>query len=154
MILGTLLAIAHGSSLPVAMVIFGDMTDSFVASGNSNFPGKNISAMKRMMAHIWKRARKIQASWKEILTSETPTCCYTMMQISNSCVCCNRDTLWNFSLLLILSFCIRRFYFLIFSNYQLQCTFNKSCLTVAVINRKRLVFHEFLLIPLHQIWQL
>uniref|UniRef100_A0A8C0HS18 MDR1 protein n=1 Tax=Buteo japonicus TaxID=224669 RepID=A0A8C0HS18_9AVES len=38
MILGTLLAIAHGSSLPVAMVIFGDMTDSFVASGNSNFP--------------------------------------------------------------------------------------------------------------------
>uniref|UniRef100_A0A8C0C4H0 MDR1 protein n=1 Tax=Buteo japonicus TaxID=224669 RepID=A0A8C0C4H0_9AVES len=43
MILGTLLAIAHGSSLPVAMVIFGDMTDSFVASGNSNFPGKNIS---------------------------------------------------------------------------------------------------------------
>uniref|UniRef100_A0A8C0C1B8 Multidrug resistance protein 1 n=1 Tax=Buteo japonicus TaxID=224669 RepID=A0A8C0C1B8_9AVES len=49
MILGTLLAIAHGSSLPVAMVIFGDMTDSFVASGNSNFPGKNISAMKRMM---------------------------------------------------------------------------------------------------------
>uniref|UniRef100_A0A8B9MSM8 Uncharacterized protein n=1 Tax=Accipiter nisus TaxID=211598 RepID=A0A8B9MSM8_9AVES len=62
MIVGTLLAIAHGSSLPVAMVIFGDMTDSFVASGNSNFPGKNISAMKRMMAHIWKRPRKIQAS--------------------------------------------------------------------------------------------
>uniref|UniRef100_A0A672U8B8 ATP binding cassette subfamily B member 1 n=1 Tax=Strigops habroptila TaxID=2489341 RepID=A0A672U8B8_STRHB len=29
MILGTLLAIAHGSSLPIAMVIFGDMTDSF-----------------------------------------------------------------------------------------------------------------------------
>ncbi|KAM6338499.1 ATP-dependent translocase ABCB1 [Podargus strigoides] len=37
MILGTLLAIAHGSSLPVAMIIFGDMTDSFVASGDSNF---------------------------------------------------------------------------------------------------------------------
>uniref|UniRef100_A0A672U6X4 ATP binding cassette subfamily B member 1 n=1 Tax=Strigops habroptila TaxID=2489341 RepID=A0A672U6X4_STRHB len=35
MILGTLLAIAHGSSLPIAMVIFGDMTDSFVASGDS-----------------------------------------------------------------------------------------------------------------------
>uniref|UniRef100_A0A8C0FPI3 ATP binding cassette subfamily B member 1 n=1 Tax=Bubo bubo TaxID=30461 RepID=A0A8C0FPI3_BUBBB len=37
MILGTLLAIAHGSSLPIAMVIFGDMTDSFVTSGDSNF---------------------------------------------------------------------------------------------------------------------
>uniref|UniRef100_A0A663E1E6 ATP binding cassette subfamily B member 1 n=1 Tax=Aquila chrysaetos chrysaetos TaxID=223781 RepID=A0A663E1E6_AQUCH len=44
MILGTLLAIAHGSSLPVAMLIFGDMTDSFVASGDSNFPG-NIPAV-------------------------------------------------------------------------------------------------------------
>ncbi|XP_074938856.1 ATP-dependent translocase ABCB1-like isoform X2 [Phalacrocorax aristotelis] len=44
MILGTLLAIAHGSSLPVAMIIFGDMTDSFVASGDSDFPG-NISAV-------------------------------------------------------------------------------------------------------------
>uniref|UniRef100_A0A8C4VBV9 Phosphatidylcholine translocator ABCB4 n=1 Tax=Falco tinnunculus TaxID=100819 RepID=A0A8C4VBV9_FALTI len=43
MTLGTLLAIAHGSSLPIAMVIFGDMTDSFVASGDSNVPG-NVSA--------------------------------------------------------------------------------------------------------------
>ncbi|XP_023776043.1 multidrug resistance protein 1 isoform X1 [Cyanistes caeruleus] len=42
MILGTVLAVAHGSSLPIAMVIFGDMTDSFVASGNNNFTG-NIS---------------------------------------------------------------------------------------------------------------
>ncbi|NXO51029.1 MDR1 protein, partial [Aramus guarauna] len=37
MILGTLLAIAHGSSLPIAMIIFGDMTDSFVNSGDLNF---------------------------------------------------------------------------------------------------------------------
>ncbi|XP_064265169.1 ATP-dependent translocase ABCB1 isoform X2 [Passer domesticus] len=42
MILGTLLAVAHGSSLPFAMIIFGDMTDSFVASGDTNFTG-NIS---------------------------------------------------------------------------------------------------------------
>ncbi|XP_072707607.1 ATP-dependent translocase ABCB1 isoform X2 [Ciconia boyciana] len=42
MILGTLLAIAHGSSLPVAMIIFGGMTDSFVASGNSDFPGNTL----------------------------------------------------------------------------------------------------------------
>ncbi|KAM6315134.1 ATP-dependent translocase ABCB1-like [Aegotheles albertisi] len=44
MIMGTLLAIAHGSSLPIAMIIFGEMTDSFVASGNSNFTG-NISSL-------------------------------------------------------------------------------------------------------------
>ncbi|KAM6281047.1 ATP-dependent translocase ABCB1-like [Porphyrio hochstetteri] len=37
MILGTILAVAHGSSLPIAMVIFGDMTDSFVNSANTNF---------------------------------------------------------------------------------------------------------------------
>ncbi|NXU86045.1 MDR1 protein, partial [Xiphorhynchus elegans] len=45
MILGTLLAIAHGSSLPVAMIIFGEMTDSFVASGDTNFTGMNSSEM-------------------------------------------------------------------------------------------------------------
>nr|XP_004186266.4 ATP-dependent translocase ABCB1 isoform X1 [Taeniopygia guttata]XP_030120483.3 ATP-dependent translocase ABCB1 isoform X1 [Taeniopygia guttata]XP_030120484.3 ATP-dependent translocase ABCB1 isoform X1 [Taeniopygia guttata] len=39
MILGTLLAIAHGSSLPFAMIIFGDMTDSFVSSGDKNPTG-------------------------------------------------------------------------------------------------------------------
>ncbi|KAM7037261.1 ATP-dependent translocase ABCB1 [Passerculus sandwichensis] len=37
MILGTVMAVAHGSSLPFAMMIFGDMTDSFVASGEKNF---------------------------------------------------------------------------------------------------------------------
>lgn len=52
MILGTLLAVAHGSSLPFAMIIFGDMTDSFVASGDKNSTGKNISAMARTMAPI------------------------------------------------------------------------------------------------------
>lgn len=52
MILGSLLAVAHGSSLPIAMIIFGDMTDSFVASGNSSFTGKSMSAVKRTVAHI------------------------------------------------------------------------------------------------------
>uniref|UniRef100_A0A8C3KT07 ABC-type xenobiotic transporter n=1 Tax=Calidris pygmaea TaxID=425635 RepID=A0A8C3KT07_9CHAR len=37
MILGTLLAVAHGSSLPIAMIIFGDMTDSFVNFGDKNY---------------------------------------------------------------------------------------------------------------------
>ncbi|XP_017694754.1 PREDICTED: multidrug resistance protein 1A-like [Lepidothrix coronata] len=52
MILGTILAVAHGSSLPISMIIFGDMTDSFVASGDLNFTGKNISAVLRTMACI------------------------------------------------------------------------------------------------------
>uniref|UniRef100_A0A669QS66 ATP binding cassette subfamily B member 1 n=1 Tax=Phasianus colchicus TaxID=9054 RepID=A0A669QS66_PHACC len=37
MIFGSLLAIAHGSSLPIAMIIFGDMTDSFVTFDDRNF---------------------------------------------------------------------------------------------------------------------
>ncbi|XP_032547318.1 ATP-dependent translocase ABCB1-like isoform X1 [Chiroxiphia lanceolata] len=45
MILGTIMAVAHGSSLPIAMIIFGDMTDSFVDSGDLNFTGLNSSQM-------------------------------------------------------------------------------------------------------------
>ncbi|XP_060104425.1 ATP-dependent translocase ABCB1 [Heteronotia binoei] len=33
MVVGTLFAAVHGAALPVMMIIFGDMTDSFVASG-------------------------------------------------------------------------------------------------------------------------
>ncbi|KAK2531311.1 multidrug resistance protein 1 [Columba livia] len=44
MIVGSLLAIVHGSSLPIMMIIFGDMTDSFVSSGGTNVP-ENISAV-------------------------------------------------------------------------------------------------------------
>ncbi|XP_042744187.1 ATP-dependent translocase ABCB1 isoform X3 [Lagopus leucura] len=44
MIFGSLLAIAHGSSLPIAMIIFGDMTDSFVTSDETNFTG-NLSTL-------------------------------------------------------------------------------------------------------------
>lgn len=46
MIVGTLMAMAHGTSLPIAMAIFGDMTDSFVNFGNT---GKN---MERPMFYI------------------------------------------------------------------------------------------------------
>ncbi|XP_006925785.1 phosphatidylcholine translocator ABCB4 isoform X2 [Pteropus alecto] len=39
MSLGTIMAIAHGSGLPLMMIVFGDMTDRFViASGNLSFP--------------------------------------------------------------------------------------------------------------------
>uniref|UniRef100_A0A8V0XG86 ATP binding cassette subfamily B member 1 n=2 Tax=Gallus gallus TaxID=9031 RepID=A0A8V0XG86_CHICK len=41
MIFGSLLAIAHGTSLPIAMIIFGDMTDSFVTSGMTNITGNS-----------------------------------------------------------------------------------------------------------------
>ncbi|XP_068260557.1 ATP-dependent translocase ABCB1-like [Nyctibius grandis] len=53
MILGTLLAVAHGSSLPIAMIIFGDLTDSFVASGDTNFTG-NISALNSSLDFLGK----------------------------------------------------------------------------------------------------
>uniref|UniRef100_A0A8C3GPQ2 Phosphatidylcholine translocator ABCB4 n=1 Tax=Cairina moschata TaxID=8855 RepID=A0A8C3GPQ2_CAIMO len=41
MIFGTLMAIAHGTSLPIVMIIFGDMTDSFVTSGNTGSIGND-----------------------------------------------------------------------------------------------------------------
>ncbi|XP_025895192.1 multidrug resistance protein 1-like isoform X1 [Nothoprocta perdicaria] len=36
--LGTTMAILHGAGLPLMMVVFGDMTDSFIASENITFP--------------------------------------------------------------------------------------------------------------------
>ncbi|XP_015742969.1 multidrug resistance protein 1 [Python bivittatus] len=41
MILGTVFAALHGASLPVMMIVFGDMTNSFVQSGR--LPTENIS---------------------------------------------------------------------------------------------------------------
>uniref|UniRef100_U3I5L6 ATP binding cassette subfamily B member 1 n=1 Tax=Anas platyrhynchos platyrhynchos TaxID=8840 RepID=U3I5L6_ANAPP len=41
MIVGTLMAMAHGTSLPIAMAIFGDMTDSFVNFGNTSSIGNS-----------------------------------------------------------------------------------------------------------------
>ncbi|XP_006891547.1 PREDICTED: multidrug resistance protein 3 [Elephantulus edwardii] len=39
MSLGTIMAIAHGSGLPLMMIVFGEMTDSFVnTAGNFSFP--------------------------------------------------------------------------------------------------------------------
>ncbi|EHA97327.1 Multidrug resistance protein 3, partial [Heterocephalus glaber] len=39
MCLGTIMAVAHGSGLPLMMIVFGDMTDKFVnADGNFSFP--------------------------------------------------------------------------------------------------------------------
>lgn len=35
MVLGTLAAVIHGTALPLMMVVFGDMTDSFANAGSS-----------------------------------------------------------------------------------------------------------------------
>lgn len=44
MSLGTIMAIAHGSGLPLMMIVFGQMTDKFVdTAGNFSFPGKHLS---------------------------------------------------------------------------------------------------------------
>uniref|UniRef100_A0A8C9E619 Phosphatidylcholine translocator ABCB4 n=1 Tax=Phocoena sinus TaxID=42100 RepID=A0A8C9E619_PHOSS len=43
---GTIMAIAHGSGLPLMMVVFGEMTDRFVnIGGNFSFPGNNLSLL-------------------------------------------------------------------------------------------------------------
>ncbi|KYO26615.1 hypothetical protein Y1Q_0019106 [Alligator mississippiensis] len=39
MVLGTTMAILHGAGLPLMMIVFGDMTDSFVTSENISYPG-------------------------------------------------------------------------------------------------------------------
>ena len=44
MVLGTLAAIIHGAGLPLMMLVFGDMTDSFAGAGNlGNITVSNIS---------------------------------------------------------------------------------------------------------------
>ncbi|KAF2983536.1 hypothetical protein EK904_005729 [Melospiza melodia maxima] len=53
MILGTVMAVAHGSSLPFAMMIFGDMTDSFVGSGEKNFSeNSSMDELKNVTAEM------------------------------------------------------------------------------------------------------
>lgn len=44
MLLGTIMAIAHGSGLPLMMIVFGEMTDKFVNNaGNFSLPGNCFS---------------------------------------------------------------------------------------------------------------
>lgn len=40
---GTIMAITHGSGLPLMMIVFGEMTDRFVnTGGNFSLPGKRF----------------------------------------------------------------------------------------------------------------
>nr|XP_020843129.1 multidrug resistance protein 1 isoform X2 [Phascolarctos cinereus] len=43
MVLGTVAALVHGAGLPLMMLIFGDMTDSFANMGNANLTALNMS---------------------------------------------------------------------------------------------------------------
>lgn len=110
MIVGSLLAIVHGSSLPIMMIIFGDMTDSFVSSGGTNVPGKNLFSMKRTMAHMWKTAKEIQSSLHGILMSETQLATILSCKLV-TLVFAITETHYDFFFLRILSFCISRFFF-------------------------------------------
>lgn len=48
MSLGTIMAIAHGSGLPLMMIVFGEMTDKFVnTSGNFSLSGKHTYTLKK-----------------------------------------------------------------------------------------------------------
>jgi len=37
MLIGSICAIAHGLSMPLLMIFFGDMVDSFVDAGKNNY---------------------------------------------------------------------------------------------------------------------
>ncbi|XP_042330140.1 ATP-dependent translocase ABCB1 isoform X2 [Sceloporus undulatus] len=52
MVLGTFLAALHGSALPIMMIVFGDMTDSFVDSGRPFPPLGNISFDNASLGNI------------------------------------------------------------------------------------------------------
>nr|XP_060638307.1 ATP-dependent translocase ABCB1 [Anolis sagrei ordinatus] len=55
MLMGTLLAAVHGSALPLMMIVFGDMTDSFVTSGSLptvNLTDEMESLLKKEMGDM------------------------------------------------------------------------------------------------------
>ncbi|XP_068013050.1 ATP-dependent translocase ABCB1-like isoform X2 [Melanerpes formicivorus] len=51
MVLGTAMAILHGAALPLMMIVFGDMTDSFISSENITFPA-NLSFLNRTFTNF------------------------------------------------------------------------------------------------------
>ncbi|XP_042673066.1 ATP-dependent translocase ABCB1 isoform X6 [Centrocercus urophasianus] len=51
MALGTTMAVLHGASLPLMMIVFGDMTDSFIASENITYPA-NFSLLNSTLVNF------------------------------------------------------------------------------------------------------
>jgi ATP-binding cassette subfamily B (MDR/TAP) protein 1 len=58
MLVGTLAAIIHGVALPLMMLIFGDMTDSFASVGNVSKNSTNMSKYCLWYKLYWKCAKK------------------------------------------------------------------------------------------------
>uniref|UniRef100_A0A8C3CSU1 Uncharacterized protein n=1 Tax=Cairina moschata TaxID=8855 RepID=A0A8C3CSU1_CAIMO len=53
MVLGTTMAILHGAGLPVMMIVFGDMTDSFITSENMTYPGACVLFAAYIQVSFW-----------------------------------------------------------------------------------------------------
>ncbi|XP_070583540.1 ATP-dependent translocase ABCB1 [Erythrolamprus reginae] len=53
MIVGTIFAALHGSSLPVMMIVFGDMTNTFVGSGNLPLANATQSLEEQMTSYAY-----------------------------------------------------------------------------------------------------
>uniref|UniRef100_A0A669QZ44 ATP binding cassette subfamily B member 4 n=1 Tax=Phasianus colchicus TaxID=9054 RepID=A0A669QZ44_PHACC len=53
MALGTTMAVLHGASLPLMMIVFGDMTDSFIASENITYPGAGVLFAAYIQVSFW-----------------------------------------------------------------------------------------------------
>ena len=54
MVLGTLAAIIHGAGLPLMMLVFGDMTDSFAGAGNlGNITFSNTTNASKCCLWYW-----------------------------------------------------------------------------------------------------
>lgn len=64
MVLGTLAAIIHGAGLPLMMLVFGDMTDSFAGAGNlGNITFSNTTNTSKCCLWYW---FFLKAWWKVI----------------------------------------------------------------------------------------
>uniref|UniRef100_A0A803YMQ6 ATP binding cassette subfamily B member 1 n=1 Tax=Meleagris gallopavo TaxID=9103 RepID=A0A803YMQ6_MELGA len=60
MALGTAMAVLHGASLPLMMIVFGDMTDSFIASENITNPGAGVLFAAYIQVSFWTLAASRQ----------------------------------------------------------------------------------------------
>ncbi|XP_031795810.1 ATP-dependent translocase ABCB1-like [Sarcophilus harrisii] len=54
MVLGTAAAIIHGAGVPLMMLVFGEMTDSFADMGNQNISAMDQNASKEINAKLEK----------------------------------------------------------------------------------------------------
>lgn len=65
MVLGTTMAVLHGAGLPLMMIVFGDMTDSFITSENITYPGKNCCSFLLVLLKHSFFATKREGIWEK-----------------------------------------------------------------------------------------